>query len=281
MNSESDFCIFILTHGRPDTIYTLKTLEKCGYTGKIFIVIDDEDDKADEYKELYGDDVLQFSKVEEAKTFDTGDNFDDRRTIVYARNVCFRLAKENGYEYFMQLDDDYTDFAYRFDHEGYYRYKKILNINFVISEMLNFLKNTNISSIAMAQGGDFIGGSDSAMAKARKLKRKCMNSFICSTDRPFKFIGRVNEDVNTYTCEANRGLLLFTMNNISLQQKETQSNEGGMSEMYLSSGTYVKSFYTVMFAPSCAKVGELPSKYRRLHHSINWNNAVPKILRHK
>ncbi|MBF8851426.1 hypothetical protein FC325_12155 [Escherichia coli] len=38
-----DFCAFILTHGRPDKVLTYRTLRRAGYTGKIFIVVDDED----------------------------------------------------------------------------------------------------------------------------------------------------------------------------------------------------------------------------------------------
>ena len=37
-----DFAVFILTHGRARQQKTLATLKKCGYTGKLFLVIDDE-----------------------------------------------------------------------------------------------------------------------------------------------------------------------------------------------------------------------------------------------
>ena len=66
--------------------------------------------------------------------------------------------------------------------------------------------------------------------------------------------------------------------NIALQQKTTQKNAGGITEYYKKYGTYVKSFTTVMFAPSCTKVRLMNSKYPRLHHSVSWNNAVPKII---
>ena len=88
-----DFAAFILTHGRADRVDTYKTLRNCGYTGKVYIVIDDEDKTADEYRKRYGDMVLQFGKAEIAKTFDEGDNFNDRRAIIYARNACFNRGK--------------------------------------------------------------------------------------------------------------------------------------------------------------------------------------------
>ena len=109
-----------------------------------------------------------------------------------------------------------------------------------------------------------------------------MNSFICSTDRPFQFFGRVNEDVNTYTTMGRRGDLFFTVMQAKLDQKQTQSNSGGMTELYLDSGTYVKSFYSVMYSPSCVKVGVMgdPScDHARLHHVIDWARTAPLILR--
>ena len=51
--------------------------------------------------------------------------------------------------------------------------------------------------------------------------------------------------------------------------------------MYLEMGTYVKSFYTIMYAPSCVKMGLLGLSSKRLHHQVYWNNAVPKILEEK
>lgn len=64
-----------------------------------------------------------------------------------------------------------------------------------------------------------------------------------------------------------------------LTQKTTQKSRGGMTELYLDNGTYVKSFYTVMLAPSCATIKPMGNTRLRLHHSIEWDYAVPKIVR--
>ena len=55
------FVAFILTHGRPDRVLTYEKLRKHGYTGKIYIVCDDEDKTLPEYRKRFGD-VLVFSK---------------------------------------------------------------------------------------------------------------------------------------------------------------------------------------------------------------------------
>lgn len=275
---KKDFCALILTHGRPDKVYTVKALEASGYKGDYYIVIDNEDKTAAEYKSIYKDKVIVFDKVAIAKTFDNADNFNDRRAIVYARNAAFDIAKKLGYKYFIQLDDDYDSLLYKFTENLDFTTKKIKNLDNIFYFLLNYYLSTPALSIAMAQSGDFIGGRDNDIARKKYLKRKAMNTFICSVDRPFKFIGRINEDVNTYTRLGSTGNLFFTVPLVAINQKQTQSSSGGMTDLYIDSGTYIKSFYSVMFMPSSVKIREMGSSNRRLHHNINWDNTVPKIV---
>lgn len=240
-------------------------------------MIDDEDESAPDYLRLFPR-VEIFNKKEIAKTFDEADNFEDRRAIVYARNACFEIAKKLGYKYFIELDDDYTYFGYRVYNTQRQKPVEVRSLDSVFLLLLDFYKKTPFAALSMAQGGDFIGGKNNRMAKRPTLFRKCMNSFICSTERPFKFVGRINEDVNTYVKKQSLGLLMGTIPFVALGQKTTQKNKGGMSELYLDSGTYVKSFYTVMFSPSSCVIKPMGDKHKRLHHSIKWDSAVPKII---
>ncbi|MFT4169920.1 MAG: hypothetical protein QM653_12455 [Dysgonomonas sp.] len=273
-----DFAVFILTHGRPLKVHTYNSLLKHGYTGDIYIIIDNEDSQAEAYKQAYGNKVIVFHKKAISETFDEGDNFEDRRAIVYARNACFGIAKKLGIKYFMQFDDDYTAFSYRFTSKGEYLHRPIKNLDVIFDAMLEYYKSINVKSIAMAQCGDFIGGENGSFGKGKKIFRKCMNTFLCSVDRPFQFVGRINEDVNTYTNVQSRGNVFLTFSNLAINQLATQSNSGGMTELYLDSGTYIKSFYTVMYSPSCCKIIPMGETHRRLHHRISWKNAVPVII---
>lgn len=274
-----DFCVFILTHGRPDKVYTFNTLRKQGYTGPIYIVIDSEDRMLEAYRIRFGDAVFIINKQKIAEQIDEGDNFEDRRAIIYARNACFTLANKIGIRYFVQLDDDYTDF--RFKQNASFEPLNILrlikNLDRSFASMIEFLKDTKAFAVAIAQNGDFLGGKDGkAMAKPRY--RKCMNSFFCDAEKAFRFSGRINEDVNSYVSNGARGMLFLTAPNIALQQRQSQGTKGGMTEIYLESGTYVKSFYTVMYNPSCVSITLMQSNHPRLHHRINWLTAVPVIV---
>lgn len=279
----NDFAVFILTHGRPNNVKTIKTLETCGYKGNIYFIVDDEDKTIKEYQNNYGiDKVKIFNKKEIADEVDEGNNFDERRTITHARNACFKIAKELGITYFIQLDDDYTNFRYRIIEDDTENRPIIKDINKIFDDLIDFYKETNIYSVAFAQGGDFIGGfkgSPWVSDLSRPFKaRKVMNSFLCSTNRVFQFIGAMNEDVNTYTTLGTRGALFFTIPLLELTQTQTQSQTGGITDMYLRYGTYCKAFTTTMMNPSSVKISMLNTSNPRIHHLINWATTVPRII---
>lgn len=274
----NDFAVFILSHGRPDKVVTLKTLKRIGYTGKYYIVLDDEDKTLQEYKNTFGEDhILLFNKDKVEQSFDTMDNLSNKKVVVYARNVCFDFARQLGLKYFLELDDDYVRLELRTEECGKLLTTELRNADSIFECMLDFLEDSNALSVAFAQGGDLIGGLGGTMWKV-KLKRKAMNSFFCKTDRPFSFIGRINEDVNTYTTLGSRGNLFLTIANIDLIQAPTQAQNGGMSDVYLDSGTYLKSFYTIMSMPSCVSIDMMGEQHRRIHHKVDWETCVPKII---
>jgi len=276
----NDFAVFILTNNRPDKVYTYSTLRRCGYTGKIFLILDNQDKSIDQYRNNFKEDeIIIFNKDQIAKTFDQGDNFNDKRAIIYARNASFEIAENLKIKYFLQLDDDYQKFDWRFNSRKEYSAHVTRSLDDIFKSIINFyISCENITSIAIAQGGDFIGGNTNN-DQVILLKRKAMNSFFCCIDRKFNFVGRINEDVNTYTNKGSQGLLFFTINQVSLTQKQTQTNSGGMTELYLDSGTYLKSFYSVMYQPSSVKITIMNTTNSRLHHKISWKNTVPLVIK--
>lgn len=275
----NDFAIFILSHGRAKTMKTLTTIKNCGYKGKWYIVCDNEDKTINEYYDMYGkENVVVFDKERQNELCDTMDIKSRKKNVIlFARNVCFEIAKNLGLTYFLELDDDYIEFRERYEKNGTLSSRFVLDMDRICEAMIEFLETSGALTIAFAQMGDFIGGLDCAMFKQR-LTRKCMNSFFCKVDRPFQFIGRINEDVNTYCLLGTQGKLLFTVADIALNQVDTQQGSNGMTTTYLDGGTYVKSFYSVIACPSCVQVGEMGVNHKRFHHLVNWDNCLPKIL---
>jgi|TARA_R110000787_G_scaffold286287_1_gene403972 hypothetical protein len=283
MKDRIDFAVFILTHGRANNQLTYKTLRSQGYTGRIILLVDDEDDQIEEYKKHFDDQVVVFCKQEAIEMTDSGDNFKKRNSVVFARNYNFVAAKKLGIRYFLQLDDDYTAFRYTFDNYRNYITKQIRinNLDVVIGSMLKFYIASGAKTIAMTQGGDFIGGEGSKVAKLHKegkYSRKVMNSFFCDSEKPFKFCGRLNEDVSLYTEKGYQGCLMITVPRIRLEQKETQKDSGGNQDVYKDLGTYVKSFYSIMYSPSCVFITMMGVTNKRIHHQVKWKNACPMVL---
>ena len=271
------FAVFILTHGRPHDVVTFTTLRDNGYTGRIYLLVDNEDATVPTYVEKFGaENVIIFDKAEIAKTTDAADTTGDRRSTVFARNASFQIARDLGLNYFLQLDDDYKDFLYRFTNNNKYTHCYIKQMNHVFDSLILFLEQTNVDVVSFSQGGDHMGGSSTFYNL--KTKRKAMNAMFMRTENSIKFSGRLNDDVNTYLTLGCRGILFLTLLRLQLNQTATQETPGGLTEVYRDGGTYVKSFYSVMMAPSCVSIVLMCRRHRRLHHRIQWNNAVPKII---
>lgn len=276
-----NFCAFILSNNRAGNVKTYNTLRKQGYTGKIYIVVDNLDKQLDEYKNKFKQEVVVFDKKYAETLCDPMNNFREYRTPLYARNVLWEIAKELGIKYFIELDDDYSCFEFKFDVNRQFKTSRILSLDDVFDILVHFLQKTNTHCIAMAQGGDYIGGKNGMLGSKIFLRRKVMNSFVCDVERPFKFQGTFNDDVNGYVRNGNLGMLLFTNNIVALEQGATQQNSGGITEAYKRFGTYVKSFHSVMLAPSCVKISLMGNVDFRIHHKIIFNNCVPKIVDNK
>lgn len=273
----SKFAVFILSHGRPDNVKTYRTLRNQGYTGDIYLIVDDEDDTAAQYQANFGEENVIISSKSEVDV-DIGGFFGNRKTVVYARNACFSIASDLGLDYFLQLDDDYSRFDYRFDNQKYYSQKKILNLDSVFAAVLKYLHTIPAMTITLGQNGDYFGGEHGSKVSAIKTGRKAINTFFCATQQPFQFYGALNDDVNTYVLHGYRGNLFLTLFGASVEQADTQKQDGGLTDIYLEFGTYVKSFYTIMYAPSCVNITLVGTTHKRIHHQVHWNNTCPKII---
>lgn len=281
----SGFCAFILTHGRADNVATVKTLRRQGYTGRVVLVVDDLDGQAGRYRENFGaENVAVFCKAEWAAKTDTMENRGRLNGVVFARNAVWEIARSMGVEWFCVLDDDYLEFQWRWVEGERLAGRRCRDLGAVFAAMLEFLRASDADVVAMAQAGDFCGGINSSAAGS-PLLRKAMNVFVFRADRPCSFVGMTNEDVNMYVLANLRGRLVFTLTRVSVVQRMTQTNAGGLTDIYLQDGTYVKSFYSVMCAPSCVKVSMLHGGRKgqdgghwRLHHHVAWNNCAAKIL---
>lgn len=276
-----DFAVFILTHGRANNVITYQSLMLGNYTGKIYFLLDNEDDQYRRYQRNFGkENVFVFNKKEYMEKTDTFDNFNEKRAIVYARNAVFDVAKKLGLKYFLMLDDDFDTFAYKYVKGDVFREDRVKNLDEIFDAMVEFLETSGAKTVAFCQHGDLIGGKNSPKYH-QGLLRKAMNTFFCKTDNPIEFKGTMNEDVNAYTYYSSIGELFLSVTDVSIHQKATQAGEGGMSEVYKENGTLQKTMYSIMNMPSCVSIKTMGLVQKRIHHQVRWENCMPKILNEK
>ena len=280
-NSKYKFTIFIMSYNRCDFLFnkTLKLLKKYEYTGDWYVVVDDNDPQLDKYKKRIPENkLLIYNKKEIGSTFDNMDNFGIQHVVAYPRNFINQIVKTMDYDYYLVLDDDYIALAYKKDDYEILREKPApKKIDKIIEYMIEFLENSNIHTVCLAQAGDYIGGMNSNMI-IKGYSRKCMNSFFAKKETNLDFIGHINEDVNTYIYYGSLGKVFLTYGRLFFRQEQTQLNKGGMSEIYINNGTYLKSFYSKMIMPSCIDIVPMGQNHLRIHHNVKWNNCVPMII---
>ena len=271
-----DFAVFILSHGRADTISTYRALRDGGYTGRTYVVIDNEDDQEELYRQKFGDDIIQFDKRDYLEKTDLGDLDTDRRIGVFARNFIQDEAKRLGYKFHLQLDDDVHGFTYRFSQGKVLRALHCSHLDEVFSGMVEYMKETPITSLSFALSAYNMGGVDGSIKEG--MTRKTMTTFLMRADDVQYFHMRMNDDITTSLINGMRGKLYYSYLPIEVEVDKTQVKAGGMTDIYQKNGTYRKSFYSVMCCPSCVKVSAMGITDYRIHHTISWNNAVPKLL---
>jgi len=81
--------------------------------------------------------------------------------------------------------------------------------------------------------------------------------------------------------EWSKGNPCFSIIDLHVQTPATQTQAGGMTDIYQDNGTYRKSFYSVMCCPSFVVVGKQGISSYRIHHRIDWDHCTPMILNEK
>ena len=89
-----DFAIFITSYNNPNNITTLDSLNRAGYDGDWYIVIDDTDPQIEKYKEnIPKEHLLLYNKKEQEKYYDSCDNFHNLNSHINSLSIISYFAK--------------------------------------------------------------------------------------------------------------------------------------------------------------------------------------------
>lgn len=244
----SDFAVLVLTHGRAHDQVTFHELEKHGYSGKTYLVIDDLDEQRPEYERLYGDSVIVFDKREYAKRVDTMTTEDELRSVVFARNAAYDIADDLGLSYFAMFDDDLYLFKFRYVIGGVLTYSYVSDFDALFDSMVGFLETTGVTSLNIASSGSLIGGAQGIYG--RGMGWNVTGACVVRKDSPLRFVGILNEDFNAVLLGANVGQSTLEVYSITKDTPCRGTNGGGNNEIYNDNERYVREFYSMIVHPS-------------------------------
>lgn len=274
MTMRDDFAVFILTHGRAKQQKTLETLSKCGYSGKWFLIIDDEDEQKNIYHERYVQHVIEFSKREIEGMFDTMTNAKEYRSVVYARNAVYDIAKRLGIRFAFTFDDDITDLQFRVVKDNKLKGFKIHHIERLFASMVDYMDSAKLAILGFSQAGAYVGG-----AKSKKYQEGCQRNlsqaFMVNAENPVFFRGVFNEDLHACLDCAVQGRTALATMLVSITSPERMSNAGGNFDLYKDNSTYQRDFYSKMVYPSVVSFGEKKQEIKML---IKSSAFAPMIL---
>lgn len=269
--------VYIISKGRPQC-RTAKTLVNMGYPGKWFIVCGTNDETLQEYKKNWGHHVLTFDFEEQIKSTDTLDNFGFEQKASGAcpvRNATMKISQQRGELRHWQFDDDYNDFRRISDD-----FSKMCRFDSG-REFEEWLFNlAKLGHKAKMRNIGFPPGSDTYVDNAFTFSGRVFNAHnLHSTDDLFvTWVGRMNDDTINAINVWRSGGYEMSIRAMNMTMPNTQSVEGGLSEMYIADGTVRKSAYPILVAPCAAK---LTIKFGRYHHRIEWVKIRPKLLHEK
>ena len=244
--------VFIISHERADTLTTWQCLKRSGYTGPIYIVIDNRDSQQDKYKANYGDAVLVFDKDDYAWV-DVGDNQSSLNSPVVPKAAVFDFAKKLGVENIVICDDDIEDFRLRcYDDAGHlksYKTQSYRVMDSLFDACFEFMSCSKTNIVL-----SFLPIAKMFPDTMKKIIRQGTNVFLFKTDYGFRFRGRFYDDGILSHEQNDTGSIVMTIQEVNLVSKifEVTKNTGGLNEAYSKTSGYARRFYHLMASPSDA-----------------------------
>ena len=246
-----DFAIFIITHKHPDKQLTYDTLRNCGYTGKIYLVVDDTDSTIQQYIDNYGkDNVVIFNKnyYINSERFDNGTNDSVYACAVYARRAVEDIAKHLGYSYFVMADDDITKLSIRYPVSGKLKRLEITDLDSILDCYIDLVSNDGISCLGFGGVQNYFSGVD--VFSENSLSKRLIPYWVFIRNAKY-FVNWTNwyaeDDIATYT---NNSLgMVSTIVPYILAETEPIGT-GSMQDVYESNNSFIMAMSELRYFPN-------------------------------
>lgn len=276
-----NYAVFILSHKRADRVETFSTLRNSGYTGRIFIVLDDEDPQRLDYEIRFKDKentkVIVFHKRIYMRLTDTVTNDKQASSPVYARNFIEHYAERIGCLAYIVMDDDITNLRFRYV-ENYVSKSQALksSLDEVLEAYIKYLLTANIATLSFATVMVYAGGvhNEADMVRLANHRYTCQ-IHMRNLAFPVDWISLANNDSISANNTAKIGYLWWSLPFIVYDSPKMNTLPGGMKEVYDGVSEFKRAFMSTVVSPSVCRVG---CSKNRLAIKRNLKAAYPVII---
>jgi hypothetical protein len=271
-----DFAVFICTHGRPNAQHTLNYLLSNGYTGKWYLVLDDQDDTINQYIDKFGpDNILIFDKNHYVNSCDTGTNSPQFKCILYAKLAVEDIAKDMGLSAFVIADDDLKRFRFRYDCDGSLKSINVTNMDKVIEAYTDFMLEANIASTGFGFAQNYFVGTDCFTNDCVQKSRIPYNFVFRNAKFDVPWILCFGEDIGTAIQQSKIGQ--FWMSCVFVQQEiePLGKMKGGMYDVYHNIHGIELREYCYIYNPTTVKIAYYKTDFM---NTIKRENSFPKLV---
>ena len=270
--------VFICTHGRPDTQHTLHLLRKSGYTGKIYLVLDDEDETYNSYHQNfnYCDDICQFNKQFYIDKSDTGTNENQRKCILYAKNFCEDMAQDMKLDAFVIADDDILNFRFRYPEDDSLKSQKVLTtMDDVMDAYYQAMIDCNMVATGFGFTQFYFSGTESFGNENMQKYRVPYNFVFRNAKHKVDWMSWFGEDIITAVYYGRIGQLWTALPYVQQEIVALASASGGMKDTYDGNSSARLAMQNIMYLPAELKTFYYQGKFMA---SIKRDKAFPKLI---
>lgn len=279
----NDFATFIITHGHPDRQITYDTLRKCGYSGKIFLVVDNTDATIQQYIDNYGaDNILVFDKnyYINSDRFDNGTNTPIYACAIYARRAVEDMAKTMNLKYFAMADDDIKKIVIRYPVNNALKRVNIDDMDKILEAHIELLDAQPIACIGFGGVQNYFGGADVFSADSLSKPTIPYQFFLRKTEKPVRWSCWYGEDDVEAYFNTTTGNLWFA--SLYVMIEAMPNGTGSMATTYATLNSYIMSFAELRYFPGLLRVYKRPKSKASIFGVVRkTSDWFPKILNEK
>lgn len=245
--------VFIISHERSDRVETYDTLRTAGYTGRINVVIDDEDIQLQQYQNRFGQELVIFNKQMYIDKVDTITNKKGLSTAVYARQFVEDRAYELSLDAYITMDDDVINLRHRYVEGDVVKSQKLTqNLDKVLDAYVDFMVSCNLSAVSFSNVMLYIGGVDDIEQRIIG-NREMYQIHIRNTKFPVEWKSVINNDAITELLCARQGYHLWSLPFVIYDSPKMNTLSGGMKSVYNSLTEFERAFMATIALPSVCR----------------------------